>query len=140
MWHCARSRAIAPPPSTFPYCIPPCVRGHLVILELATGADANSRSAPTRLSGTTASRNIVGTTPSCLCTATSPATLQGFAANNSALTKTLDVKTRERIALAVAQVDGCDHCLSAHSYLGLNLAKVAPEEVALNRKGQSGDT
>lgn len=37
--------------------------------------------------------------------ATSPAALQGFAANNGALTKTLDVKTRERIALAVAQVD-----------------------------------
>jgi uncharacterized peroxidase-related enzyme len=72
--------------------------------------------------------------------ATSPAALQGFAANNGALTKTLDVKTRERIALAVAQVDGCDYCLSAHTYLGLNLAKITPEDVALNRKGQSGDT
>lgn len=71
--------------------------------------------------------------------ASSPATLQGFAANNGALTKTLDVKTRERIALAVAQVNGCDYCLSAHSYLGLNLAKISPEEVALNRKGESGD-
>lgn len=68
--------------------------------------------------------------------ATSPATLQGFAANNGALTKTLDVKTRDRTALAVAQVDGRDYCLSAHSYLGLNLAKITPEEVALNRKGQ----
>jgi alkylhydroperoxidase family enzyme len=27
----------------------------------------------------------------------------------------------------------------AHSYLGLNLAKLSPEEVALNRKGESGD-
>ena len=72
--------------------------------------------------------------------ATSPAVLQGFATNNGALTKTLDVKTRERIALAVAQVNGCDYCLSAHSYLGLNLAKISPEEVALNRKGASGDT
>jgi uncharacterized peroxidase-related enzyme len=71
--------------------------------------------------------------------ATSPAALQGFAANNGALAKTLDVKTRERIALAVAQVNGCDYCLSAHSYLGLNLAKITPEEVAVNRKGQSGD-
>jgi uncharacterized peroxidase-related enzyme len=71
--------------------------------------------------------------------AQSPAALQGFAANNGALTKTLDVRTRERIALAVAQVNGCDYCLSAHSYLGLNLAKISPEEVALNRKGESGD-
>src|SRR5215472_8944865 len=71
--------------------------------------------------------------------AQSPAALQGFAANNGALAKTLDVKTRERIALAVAQVNGCDYCLSAHSYLGLNLAKISPEEVALNRRGESGD-
>ena len=71
--------------------------------------------------------------------AQSPAALQGFTANNGALTKTLDVKTRERIALAVAQVNGCDYCLSAHSYLGLNLAKISPEEIALNRKGESGD-
>jgi uncharacterized peroxidase-related enzyme len=71
--------------------------------------------------------------------ASSPAALQGFSANNGALTKTLDVKTRERIALAVAQVNGCDYCLSAHSYLGLNLAKISPEEVALNRKGGSAD-
>src|SRR5262245_2393699 len=71
--------------------------------------------------------------------ASSPAALQGFAANNGALVKTLDVKTRERIALAVAQVNGCDYCLSAHSYLGLNLAKMSPEEIALNRRGESGD-
>ena len=71
--------------------------------------------------------------------AQSPGALQGFTANNGALTKTLDVKMRERIALAVAQLNGCDYCVSAHSYLGLNLAKISPEEVALNRKGKSGD-
>jgi uncharacterized peroxidase-related enzyme len=71
--------------------------------------------------------------------AQSPAALQGFTANNGALGRTLDVKTRERIALAVAQVNGCDYCLSAHSYLGLNLAKITPEEIALNRRGASGD-
>jgi uncharacterized peroxidase-related enzyme len=71
--------------------------------------------------------------------AQSPATLQGFTSANAALSKTLDVKTRERIALAVAQVDGCDYCLSAHTYLGLNLARISPEEIALNRKSESGD-
>jgi uncharacterized peroxidase-related enzyme len=71
--------------------------------------------------------------------ASSPTVLQGFVANNGALAKTLDAKTRERIALAVAQANGCDYCLSAHSYLGLNLAKIGPDEIALNRKGQSGD-
>ena len=36
-------------------------------------------------------------------------------------------------------MNGCDYCLSAHTYLGLNLAKIGPEEIALNRKGASGD-
>ena len=72
--------------------------------------------------------------------ATSPAVLEGFTFNNAALAKTLDLKTRERIALAIAQVNGCDYCLSAHSYLALNLAKLSPQEIALNRKGESGDT
>lgn len=71
--------------------------------------------------------------------ALSPAALAGYAGLNAALTKALDVKTRERIALAVAQVNGCDYCLSAHTYLGLELAKIGPEEIALNRKGASGD-
>ncbi|MBR1221320.1 peroxidase-related enzyme [Bradyrhizobium sp. U87765 SZCCT0131] len=71
--------------------------------------------------------------------AASPAALQGFTGNNGALARALDVKTRERIALAVAQVNRCDYCLSAHSYLGLNLAKITPDEITLNRRGQSGD-
>ena len=69
----------------------------------------------------------------------SPAVLGGFLGFSSALKKTLDVKTRERIALAVAQANGCDYCLSAHTYLGLNLAKLSPEEIAQNRNGASGD-
>jgi uncharacterized peroxidase-related enzyme len=82
----------------------------------------------------------LGTVPNMFrVIASSPAALQAYTANSGALTKTLDVKTRERIALAVAQVNGCDYCLSAHSYLGLNLAKISSEEIALNRKGTSGD-
>ncbi len=69
----------------------------------------------------------------------SPAALAGYTGFQGALAKTLDLKTRERIALAVAQVNACDYCLSAHTYLGLNLAQIGPEEIALNRKGASGD-
>jgi uncharacterized peroxidase-related enzyme len=69
----------------------------------------------------------------------SPAALSGMTSLSGALAKTLDTKTRERIAIATAQVNGCDYCLSAHTYLGLNLAKITPEEIALNRKGASGD-
>lgn len=71
--------------------------------------------------------------------AKSPATLAGYLGFSGALQKALDVKTRERIAIAVAEVNGCDYCLSAHTYLGLNFAKLSPEEVALNRKGGSTD-
>jgi len=69
----------------------------------------------------------------------SPAALEGYLGLNSALGRTLDAKTRERIALAVAQANGCDYCLSAHTYLGLNLAKIDDAEIALNRAGRSGD-
>lgn len=69
--------------------------------------------------------------------ALSPAALGAFTGFSGALAKTLDVKTRERIALAVAQVNGCEYCLSAHTYLGLNLAKPTPEEIVLNRRGSS---
>jgi len=70
---------------------------------------------------------------------TSPAALEGYLGLNAALGRTLDAKTRERIALAVAQANGCDYCLSAHTYLGLNLAKIDETEIALNRQGHSGD-
>ena len=70
---------------------------------------------------------------------TSPAALEGYLGLNGALGRTLDAKTRERIALAIAQANGCDYCLSAHTYLGLNLAKIDEVEIALNRAGHSGD-
>jgi uncharacterized peroxidase-related enzyme len=69
----------------------------------------------------------------------SPAALTGMTSLSGALGRALDVKTRARIAIATAQVNGCDYCLSAHTYLGLNLAKISAEEIALNRKGASGD-
>lgn len=70
----------------------------------------------------------------------SPAALEGYLGLNGALAKgALEAPTRERIALAVAQVNGCDYCLSAHSYLGKNLAKLSDAEIAANRNGGSAD-
>lgn len=71
--------------------------------------------------------------------AQSPAALGGLLGLVGANSKMLDVKTRERIAIAVAQVNGCDYCLSAHTYIGTKLAKITPEDAALNRKGASTD-
>ncbi len=70
---------------------------------------------------------------------TSSAALEGYLGLNGALGRTLDAKTRERIAIAIAQANGCDYCLSAHTYLGINLAKIDDAEIALNRAGHSGD-
>lgn len=69
----------------------------------------------------------------------SPAALEGFLALSGALGRTLDNRTRNRIAIATAQVNGCDYCLSAHSYLGANLAKLDAAEIAANRQGHSQD-
>ncbi|TBR42461.1 carboxymuconolactone decarboxylase family protein [Marinomonas agarivorans] len=73
-------------------------------------------------------------------TANSPQALEGYLGLNGALGKgSLNPQTRERIALAVAQVNGCDYCLAAHNYLGENLAKLSAEEINLNRRGSSLD-
>ncbi len=71
---------------------------------------------------------------------TSPAALEGYLGLSGALAKgTLPAPTRERIALAVAEINGCDYCLSAHSYLAKNLAKLDDAEIAANRGGASND-
>lgn len=70
----------------------------------------------------------------------SPAALEGYLGLSSALNKgKLPAQTRERIALAVAEVNGCSYCLSAHAYLGKNLAKLDDAEITANRSGGSND-
>jgi uncharacterized peroxidase-related enzyme len=70
----------------------------------------------------------------------SPAALEGYLGLNAALGRgVLDAKTRERIALAVAEINSCDYCLAAHSYLGTHLAKLDAAEIAANRHGASTD-
>jgi uncharacterized peroxidase-related enzyme len=71
---------------------------------------------------------------------TSPAALEGYLGLNGALGKgVLTPATRERIALAVAEINGCGYCLAAHTYLGKNLAKLDSTEIAANRHGGSTD-
>jgi uncharacterized peroxidase-related enzyme len=72
--------------------------------------------------------------------ANSPAALEGYLGLSGALSKgKLAAPTRERIALAVAEINGCDYCLSAHTYLGKNLAKLDDAEITANRNGASND-
>lgn len=70
--------------------------------------------------------------------ANNPAVLEGHLGLAAALDKgLLPADTRERIAIAIAEFNGCDYCLSAHSYLGKNRAGLAEEEIAANRAGFS---
>ncbi|MBN7795860.1 carboxymuconolactone decarboxylase family protein [Parahaliea mediterranea] len=70
----------------------------------------------------------------------SPETLKGYMSLSGALEDGhLNVATRERIALAVAEVNGCRYCLAAHSYLGEHVAKLTEAEILTNRHGSSGD-
>lgn len=70
----------------------------------------------------------------------SPAALEGYLSLNGALSKgMIGNKTGERIALAVAEFNRCSYCLSAHSYLASNLAKLDADEIDANRHGRSND-
>ena len=84
---------------------------------------------------------MLGSVPNLFrITANSPAALEGYLGLNGALAKgSLTPQTRERIALAVAQINGCDYCLSAHAYLAKTLAKLDEAEIAANRAGGSSD-
>lgn len=72
--------------------------------------------------------------------ANSPAALEGYLSLSGALGKgSLPAQTRERIALAVAEINRCSYCLSAHTYLGKNVAKLDDAEILANRRGGSHD-
>jgi len=51
----------------------------------------------------------------------------------------LDPQTRERIALAIAQGNSCEYCVSAHTAIGRK-AGLSNDEMAINRSGSSLDS
>ena len=71
--------------------------------------------------------------------ANSPAALRAFLGLHSiAGDGSLDAKTRERIALSVAQQNECQYCVSAHSAIGRK-AGLTTDEMTANRAGTSQD-
>jgi uncharacterized peroxidase-related enzyme len=87
-------------------------------------------------------RKMLGVVPNLFrLVAKSPAALEGYLGLSAALAKgELPAATHERIALAVAQVNGCNYCLSAHTYLAVNVAKLDEAEIISNRHGGSKDS
>ncbi len=85
-------------------------------------------------------QKTLGMTPNLLRTlANAPAALEAYLSLGQALGKgSFDAKTREAIALTVAEVNGCDYCASVHSALGTRLG-VPPEELAANLEGHSAE-
>lgn len=103
----------------------------------ATIADAPTKSQPML----EAVNKQLGSVPNMFrLISTSPQALEGYLGLSGALSKgALPAATRERIALAVAEVNGCSYCLSAHTYLGKNLARLDDAEMIANRGGASND-
>src|ERR1700744_1953122 len=71
--------------------------------------------------------------------AISPEALSGFIQLQTALGKTLDAKTRDSIALAVSQANGCRYCVCAHSHVASTFNGFSDEEITLAREGESRD-
>ena len=83
----------------------------------------------------------LGITPNFIrVLANSPKALEGFLGLYGALSSiSIGKPTQERIALAIAEGNGCQYCVSAHTAIGRG-AGLSNEEMALNRQGTSNDT
>ncbi|WP_432164366.1 carboxymuconolactone decarboxylase family protein [Streptomyces tendae] len=72
--------------------------------------------------------------------ANSPAVLKGWIELSGALARgVLPAPVRERLALATAEYNRCTYCLSAHTFLGKNVAKLDSDEIERARHAQSTD-
>ncbi|MBM9506296.1 carboxymuconolactone decarboxylase family protein [Actinacidiphila acididurans] len=83
----------------------------------------------------------LGTTPNLAkVMANSPALLKGYLALSGALADgALPVAVREQLAIATAEHNGCEYCLSAHTFLGATVAEVDADELELARDAKSSD-
>jgi uncharacterized peroxidase-related enzyme len=86
-------------------------------------------------------QKALGVTPNMTkAMANSPAVLKGYVEFSGALAGgTLPAAVRERIALHVAQLNGCDYCLSAHTYIATNVAGLDEAEATAARHGKASD-
>jgi uncharacterized peroxidase-related enzyme len=70
----------------------------------------------------------------------SPAGLTAYVGLLDALAKgTFTPALREEIAITIAEANGCTYCLSAHTYLGRNVAKASDAALAAAREARSED-
>lgn len=68
-----------------------------------------------------------------------PAALEGYLSLNTTLAGgRFDAALREQIALAVAECNQCEYCLSAHTFIGRKVG-LTPETLADSRAARAGD-
>jgi len=86
-------------------------------------------------------RKSIGSVPNMAkVMANSPALLKGWMELSGALgTGVLPGAVRERLALATAEYNRCTYCLSAHTFLAENVAKLDGEEIERARHAESAD-
>lgn len=82
----------------------------------------------------------IGMTPNMTRTmAQSPAVLEAYLNFSGALAGgSLNAKVREQIALAVAEANSCEYCLSAHSAIG-KMVGLSEDDINHSRQSASGD-
>ncbi len=83
----------------------------------------------------------LGVTPNMTrAMANSPALLKSYLALLGALgSGVLSAGDRERLALSTAEANGCEYCLSAHTYIGAHIADVDADELEGARFAKSND-
>lgn len=83
----------------------------------------------------------LGTVPNLMRTlANSPAALNAYMSFNAALGEAkLPAALREQLAIAIANANSCDYCLSAHTALG-KAAGVAGDDLKLARDAEASDS
>ncbi len=83
----------------------------------------------------------LGATPNLFTTfANAPTAMEAYLNLNGALQGgALDPQFKEKLALTVAGLNGCDYCASAHTFLG-EKAGIDAQELALNLQGKSNNT
>ncbi len=72
--------------------------------------------------------------------ANAPAVLGGYLELSGALGKgALPARTREQLALAIGQANGCDYCVSAHSAIG-KMVGLTADQIRDSRRGTADDS
>ena len=87
-------------------------------------------------------KKTLGTVPNMVkYMANSPALVRGWLALSGALSDgVIPAPVRERLALATAEYNRCEYCLSAHTFIGSKVAKLDAEEIERARLAQSSDS